>query len=305
MEIRQAINFLYFRTLTSLSFRGLLMLIPFALLLLAPSIVIAQDDDFFGSAEDDTLLFGEEFDLGDDDFGFDFGDEEESDEGAIDDAGDDEFSFDFEDDEDGEEEVADEDAADLGDEWGFEDESEDYENLITRTVEGEDVPIGGEQTDHPLDFRDNVQGTFLESTGITLSFRSPHVVTENLETWYSFIDYSLTADLPWHLTFYPVELTFSVDISSFNFENSFPVGGAFRGLTVIPMAKAEAFGAELELGAGLFYPTFGVLAGAGYTIQYYSIFASAGYRWNWVYDIDPIGSNWWLEPRFTLGVRFW
>lgn len=304
MNIRQANPNLYLSRITRRINQGYIALIPLLLLMLTPMVLTAQDDDFFGSAEDDTLLFGEEFDLGDDEFSFDFGDDEETDDSG-EEAGDDEFSFDFDDEDATEEEAETEEAGDLDDEWGLSDEGDDYESLITRTVDGEGVEIERDPSDHPLDFSDNVRGTFLENTGITLSFRSPHVVADNLKTWYSFVDYSLTADLPWHITLYPLELTFSVDLSSFSFENSYPAGGSFRGLTVIPMAKAEAFGIEAEVGTGLFYPTFGMLAGIGYSIQYHSIFASAGYRWNWVYNIDPIGANWWLEPRFTLGVRFW
>ena len=67
----------------------------------------------------------------------------------------------------------------------------------------------------------------------------------------------------------------------------------------------KMYGLEIELGAGTFYPTFGALAGVGYSFQFHSLFASAGYRWNWAYDINPIGEAWWLEPRFTAGVKLW
>lgn len=308
MDIKQA-KFIWYKAMISdHPFIGLFTILITLGLVFSPAHLFAQEDDFFGSAEDDSLLFGEEFDLGGDDFSFDFEDEGDAESETDDELGgdsDDEFSFDFDDEEETADESAEADTSGLGDEWGFGDEGDDYESLITKTVEGEDGAVERDPADHPLDFRKYTDGTIFENTGWTLSLYSPHKVAGNLETWYSFIDVSLTADLPWHFTLYPAELTFSVDISSFSFENSYPAGGSFRGLTVMPMAKAEVFGAELELGAGLFYPTFGVLAGAGYSIQYHSIFASAGYRWNWVSNIDPIGSNWWLEPRFTLGVKLW
>jgi hypothetical protein len=258
----------------------------------------AQDDDFFGAAEDDSLLFGDEFDLGGDDFSFDLEDEGESIEGAEDD----EFSFSFDDDEEEADSTAEEADTTAGDEWGLE-SSDDYEDLITKQKDGEDMSL--EDTDHPLDLRKYFRGTPLENTGLIISLYSPQKVTPELETWYSFMDVSLSAELPWHYEFDPVSVAFLVDISTFSFQNSFPAGGSFRGLSLMPTARAEAFGAEVELGLGMYYPTIGILAGFGYSYQYHSIFASAGYRWNWAYNIDPIGSGWWFEPRFTAGVKLW
>ena len=187
------------------------------------------------------------------------------------------------------------------DEWGL-DTEEDYESLITRTGDGS---VLEEVADHPLDLGKYVEGTIFEDTGFTLSIYSPQMVPDALDTWYSFMDVSLTSELPWHFTFDPVELSFSIDISSFKFVNSFPAGGKFKGFSIMPMARAEIYGAELEFGLGMYTPTFGVMAGLGYTYQFHSLFFSAGYRWNWAYNIDPIGSIWWLEPRLTTGVKFW
>jgi hypothetical protein len=187
------------------------------------------------------------------------------------------------------------------DEWGLETDA-DYESLITRTTDGdllEEVP------DHPLELGKYVKGTIFEDTGFTLSLYSPQVVPDELNTWFSYMDISLTTELPWHFTFEPIELSFSIDISSFNFVNSFPVGGDFKGFSIMPLARAEIYGVELELGLGMYTPTFGAMAGIGYSYQFHSLFFSAGYRWNWAYNIDPIGSSWWLEPRFTTGIKFW
>ncbi|MCF7807733.1 MAG: hypothetical protein K9M49_08105 [Candidatus Marinimicrobia bacterium] len=309
MDIKQVKYILNQPLNSDCPFIGFSAILIALLLAFLPANLLGQEDDFFGSADDDSLLFGEEFDLGGDDFSLDFEDEGAAEGGSDDpfggDAAEDDFSFDFEDDEGSDDAVAEEDTSGLGDEWGFGSEGEDYESLITKTVEGEQGDVERNPGDHPLDLRKYTDGTIFENTGWTLSLYSPHFVGPELETWFSYIDLSVTADLPWHFTLYPVELTFSIDVSSFNFSNSYPAGGTFQGITIIPMAKAEFFGAEIELGTGLFYPTFGVLAGAGYSFQYHSLFASAGYRWNWVNNIDPIGPNWWLEPRFTLGLKLW
>lgn len=263
------------------------------------SDLYAQEEDLFGSSEEDSLLFGDEFDLGGDDFSFDVEDDAEA---TDEDSGEDDFFGDFGDDESSDDEDAEEAGEDSleVDDWGLGGD-EDYESLITRTADGELI----EEPDHPLDLRRYVEGTFLEDTGFTLSLYSPQVVPDQLNTWYSFLDFSLTTELPWHFTFDPVELSFSVDISSFKFVNSYPVGGQFKGVSVMPIARAELYGFEVETGLGVYTPTFGALAGIGYSYQFHSLFFSAGYRWNWAYNIDPIGSAWWLEPRLTTGIKFW
>lgn len=284
---------LYFRNIMRHRSTLYLILIGLILLMGLPGSLHAQEEDLFGSTEDDSLLFGDEFDLGDDEFSFEIDEGDDTEAGA---AEEDDFFGDFGEEEETEGETAVADTSEL-DEWGLESE-DDYESLITRAAEGE-VP------EHPLDLRPKVKDTIFEDTGFTLSFYSPHVVPEQMDTWFSFMDISLTTELPWHFTFDPVELSFLVDVSSFKFVNSFPVGGEFKGFSIMPIARVEMYGFETEVGLGMFIPTFGAIAGLGYSYQFHSLFFSAGYRWNWAYNIDPIGSGWWLEPRLTMGLKFW
>jgi hypothetical protein len=289
---------LYFKNIRCHRSRYLMITTGLILLIVLSPDVYAQEENLFGDSEGDSLLFGDEFDLGGDDFSFETEEEADSETGAS--GEEDDFFGDF-----GEEDTAEEAEAEVDtvavDEWGLGGEA-DYESLITRTADGE---VLEEVPDHPLELGKYVEGTFLEDTGFTLSLYSPQVVPEQMNTWYSFLDFSLTTELPWHFTFDPVELSFSIDISSFKFVNSFPVGGEFKGVSIMPLARAEIYGAELEMGLGMYTPTFGAMAGLGYSYQFHSLFFSAGYRWNWAYNIDPIGSGWWLEPRFTAGIKFW
>lgn len=267
------------------------MMVAISLLFLCLATPVTYAQDLFG---DDSLLFGEEFDLGDEfDFGGDdegdlFGGEElESGEGELDD-----WLSGFEDEESAEDTLAtDEDAG--SDDWGFLDEEETTE----------DVEIV--ESSHPLNFRPRVENTFLQDTGITLSLSSPQYVSDPLETWYSVVDFALNVDLPWHVDLSGVHVSFATEFASFNFKNTFPAGGSFSGLSLIPMVRVEYFGVETEFGAGFYGPRGGVLAGLGYSYKFESLFFSAGYRWKWVANIEPIGDNWWAEPRFTLGVKFW
>ncbi len=288
---------LYVKNLRCQASRFMIIVVGLLVLTFLSPDLYAQEEDLFGDSEGDSLLFGDEFDLGGDDFSFETEDEAETDTEA---SGEDDFFGEFGDEETVDETEAEVDSAEV-DEWGLGTDS-DYESLITRTADGnvlEEVP------DHPLDLGKYVEGTIFEDTGFTFSIYSPQMVPDKLNTWYSFMDVSLTTELPWHFTFEPVELSFSIDISSFKFVNSFPAGGEFKGFSIMPMARAEMYGAEIEVGMGMFTPTFGAIAGIGYTYQFHSLFFSAGYRWNWAYNIDPIGSSWWLEPRITTGVKFW
>ena len=287
---------LYFSNFRCQASRFMMIVAGLFLLTVFVPDLYAQEEDLFGDSEGDSLLFGDEFDLGGDDFSFETDDETNAQEES---SGEDDFFGDFGDEEEPEEEAA-TDSAEV-DEWGL-DTDEDYESLITRTADGD---LLEEEVDHPLELGKYVKGTFLEDTGFTLSLYSPQVVPDELNTWFSYMDVSLTTELPWHFSFEPVELSFSVDISSFNFVNSYPVGGEFKGISIMPLARAEIYGFEMEMGLGMYTPSLGAMAGLGYSYQFHSLFFSTGYRWNWAYNIDPIGSSWWLEPRFTTGIKFW
>jgi len=283
----------YLRSSMSAIRRELMISICLILFLLITPFGYGQEEDLFGSAEDDSLLFGEEFDLGGDDFSFEADEETPAGDDA---ATEDDFFGDF--DEEDEAALSEEEPAAEEDDWGF------GEDLFAADSTA-DTTFTEAYTDHPLDFRKSTNGTFMEGTGITFSLYSPQRVNDKLKTWHSHLDYSLSVELPWHYAFDPVEVSFLVDVSSFNFKNSFPAGGTFNGASFMPYIRAEAGGLEVEAGAGMFYPSFGLMAGLGYSIQIHSIFLSTGYRWNWAANIDPIGAAWWLEPRFTLGVRLW
>lgn len=271
-------------------FRTLLTVVGMILFVTSTVDANAQDMDLFG---DDSLLFGEEFDLGSD---FDLGLESEADTldlgGGGEDAGLDDWLEGFD---EGETEAAPEDTTEeVADDWGFLSEPTDSVEVDTVVV-----------PPHPFDFRPWVAGTFFEGTGFTFSITSPYRVADPLETWYSTVDFSLNMDLPWHLAYDPVDVSFGLELSSFKFENSFPAGGTFTGVSVLPMVRAKAYGAEIEAGTGLFSSSFGMRFGLGYTFQFHSLFTSFGYRWNWAANIEPVGAGWWLEPRFTIGLKFW
>ena len=281
----------YSRYFWSVNSRRIIWGLGLSLLLLLTPQGFAQEEDLFGGA-DDSLLFGSEFDLGTEDVPLDL---DTDGAGESTPAAEDDFFGEFDEEETPVEET---ETPAPTDDWGFGDDLAAEDSLAGDSTEVE-------FTDHPLDFRKSTNGTMLEGTGFTLSLYSPQVVNEKLDTWYSFLDFSLSVELPWHYEMDPFTVAFLVDISSFNFENSFPVGGTFKGFTIMPTVQAQVMGLEAEAGLGVYYPTWGIMTGLGYSIRYHSLYLSAGYRWNWAYKIEQVGSGWWLEPRITMGVKLW
>ena len=133
---------LYFSNFRCQASRFMMITVGLLVLTVLSPDLYAQEEDLFGDSEGDSLLFGDEFDLGGDDFSFET-DEETSTE--TDAGGEDDFFGDFEDEEETEVE-AESDSAEV-DEWGI-DTDTDYESLITRTADGD---ILEEIPDHPLE----------------------------------------------------------------------------------------------------------------------------------------------------------
>ena len=143
-----------------------------------PLLSSAQDFEGF---EDDSLLFGDEFDLGGD-FDFDLGDSEadtslglDGETGELDD-----WLSGFGD-EPADEDSAVADDADDADDWGF--LEEDGVDNLGGGDGYEDNALFEELPAHPLDFSKRVRGTILQDTGLSLSFFSPQVVAAPLDTW--------------------------------------------------------------------------------------------------------------------------
>lgn len=142
---------------------------------------------------------------------------------------------------------------------------------------------------------------------IEFSAVSPFWVPKKMMTWYSYMDWRLGFKLPvnYQLPFYGIRLTANAEIASFNFENTFPQGGKFNGISILAYGRAmyQQFG--VDAGLGVFGKSFGLLFGANYTYPVSRTFyMGAGGRGVWVSQVDQLGSGGWADVQLLAGYRF-
>lgn len=142
---------------------------------------------------------------------------------------------------------------------------------------------------------------------IELSAVSPFWVTRKMKTWYSFMDWRLGVRLPlnYELPIYGIRLTANAELASFKFENTFPQGGTFNGISALIYARAlyQQFG--LDAGLGIYGKSFGLLLGGNYTYSVTPTFyIGVGGRGVWVSQVDPLGSAGWADIQILVGYKF-
>lgn len=142
---------------------------------------------------------------------------------------------------------------------------------------------------------------------IELSAVSPFWVTREMQTWYSFMDWRLGVRLPFSLPLpiYGIRLTANAEIASFNFENTFPQGGKFNGISALLYGRAHYQQFGLDAGLGVFGKSFGLLFGGNYTYSLTpALYVGAGGRGVWVSQVDPLGSAGWADIQILAGYKF-
>lgn len=143
--------------------------------------------------------------------------------------------------------------------------------------------------------------------GIVLeaSVASPYWVSKNLTTWYSSIDWRLSFTTPFYYYWGPVMIGFTLEVSSFDFENTFPEGGRFHGQAALGYFTGYWRGLNMELGGGSFTNTAGLVGGlSGKIIEGDHLYLSGGVRGVIIHDIQTIGLSQWAEGRLTVGYKF-
>lgn len=171
--------------------------------------------------------------------------------------------------------------------WGLEPEPEE-ETLPTTTIYDPNAPIG--------------MGMAIEISAV-----SPFWVPRKMKTWYSFMDWRVGVQMPFslQLPLYGMRVTASVEIASFNFENTFPQGGQFDGISVLAYGRLLYQQFCVDAGFGLFGNTGGVLLGAMYRYPLSSnLYLGAGGRSVWVNQIEPLGSSGWADVQLLAGYKF-
>ncbi|OIO62136.1 MAG: hypothetical protein AUJ47_08265 [Candidatus Marinimicrobia bacterium CG1_02_48_14] len=143
--------------------------------------------------------------------------------------------------------------------------------------------------------------------GIVLeaSMASPYWVSKNLTTWYSSIDWRISFTTPFYYKLGPMMVGFTIELSGFDFENTFPEGGRFNGQAMLGYLTGYWRGLNMELGGGSFAGTSGMITGlSGKILEGSHLYLSGGVRGVLIQDINPIGLAQWAEGRLTLGYKF-
>lgn len=142
-------------------------------------------------------------------------------------------------------------------------------------------------------------GAYFEMTGA-----SPFLVSDQLYSWYSFIDASVSVKLPYAVYVESLPLYLVVEVSTFSFVNTYPAGGEFKGMSYVGQASVIGNNSAAALGFGFWDGNLGSLLELNYrfrpTINSYLKFATRGVM---ITNVEPIGATWWVELRISTGLE--
>ncbi len=278
---------------------GLKIFLLMSLLSLAPLAVMAQEpvddyDDYYGDEYDDAGYF-------EDDGYYD-------DEEAYEDDGYYEEDDAYYEDEYTDEEYYDEDDAyldeagydDFGDEGQFDDEAFDDLDLADDSVDEIEL--------QELEQREIKQPRILRGYNAKLSVVSPWYAGLGLDAWwYSNVDVRLSLDLP-RKADPALPLVYTLELSSYSFENRHPSGGKFSGVALLGMVQAPVGPLLVSAGGGIYgfeQITAGMVFGASYEIPLFKyIYLSADSRLNYTMKGTPTGALYWIDVGGTVGYLF-
>ncbi len=137
------------------------------------------------------------------------------------------------------------------------------------------------------------------------SIASPYWVSKNLTTWYSSMDWRFSFTTPFYYHWGPVMIGFTLEWSSYDFENTFPEGGRFQGQAILGYVTGYWRGLNVELGGGKFRDTAGAIAGlSGKILEGNHLYLAGGIRGVVIQNIQTIGQGHWADGRLTVGYKF-
>jgi hypothetical protein len=155
----------------------------------------------------------------------------------------------------------------------------------------EAVPAQGKQ------IQTGEKRSFIVSIGAV----SPTLVSVDLMTWNSSVDFRMSARLP-ILLFKKVHA--GVDISTFRFENSLPQGGLYSGVAAFLSFERPFHPGMFGVGAGIIRDAPGFYLEQSYGLTKVKRFPiQAGARV--IFTSDILGNGWgnWLELGLRMGFR--
>ncbi|NQV42769.1 MAG: hypothetical protein HQ506_10475 [Candidatus Marinimicrobia bacterium] len=144
----------------------------------------------------------------------------------------------------------------------------------------------------------------LNGSYLSFNMSSPYTTSSQLESWYSYIDAGMAVKLPYEVYVESIPLYFLFEISTFSFENTYPQGGSFAGLSYILQASAIGDQSSAALGFGFWDSEIGSMLELGYRFRpTKNTFLRVGTRGVLITDIEFIGSAWWAELRLSMGFE--
>tara|TARA_B100000315_G_scaffold220351_1_gene222984 strand:+ start:431 stop:1270 length:840 start_codon:yes stop_codon:yes gene_type:complete len=130
------------------------------------------------------------------------------------------------------------------------DEDEEYSEDEDEYYEEDEYLYGGEEE---YELTDVEFAEEAKKRGYTIHFTaaSPGYVDHTLLKWNSNVDYRFGIDFPLLLEMGPLKIRFGIEIATFKFENSQPVGGEFSGTGGLGMIRLPAGPSNIHFGLGL------------------------------------------------------
>ncbi len=191
----------------------------------------------------------------------------------------------------------------------------DYEALVKELYGQEEQVKTPEKVSAPQEkeTRDVVVGpapgmfknSFLNGSHLAFNASSPFAVSEQLSSWYSYIDASVTIKLPFEVDVESIPLYILLEVSSFSFENTHPAGGDFTGIAYIMQASTIGDHSGATVGFGFWDKTLGSMLEMNYRFRpTKNTFFRLGTRGVLITNIEPMGNAWWLELRLSTGFEF-
>ena len=146
--------------------------------------------------------------------------------------------------------------------------------------------------------------SILHGSYFSLNASSPFTTSEALFSWYSYVDAGVSLKLPYEIYVESIPLFFIFEVATFSFENSYPEGGTFSGLSYSIQGVAIGDQASAALGFGFWDSELGSMLELNYRFRpSKNTFLRLGTRGILITNIELIGSAWWAELRLSLGIE--
>ncbi len=144
----------------------------------------------------------------------------------------------------------------------------------------------------------------LNGSHLAFNASSPFVVASQMQSWYSYIDMGMIYKFPYEIYVESLPLFILLEISTFSFENSYPEGGVFSGISYIMQASIIGENSGAAIGFGSWDGVMGSMLELNYRLRpTTNSFFRVGTRGVLITDVELLGATWWAELRLSMGLE--